>query len=116
MKYIEEYLKDIIKVKPLGELTTKEDELDGMSGEMVYIDGKCSNIFISHSDYANWLENQTLEKQPLEPVDIDIESMVNSYKQRLIIQGSIENSPIVNMCLTAFRQGVENVLEELDLK
>jgi len=58
MKYIEKYLKDIIKVKPLGKLTTEEDELDGISGEMVYIDGKCSNIFISHIDYANWLEKQ----------------------------------------------------------
>lgn len=58
MKYIEEYLKNIIKVKPLGKLTTEEDELDGISGEMVYIDGKCSNIFISHIDYANWLEKQ----------------------------------------------------------
>lgn len=58
MKYIEKYLKDIIKVKPLGTLTTKEDELDGISGEMVYIGGKCSNIFISRIDYANWLEKQ----------------------------------------------------------
>lgn len=63
MKYIEEYLKDVIKIKPLGELTTKEDELDGMSGEIVYIDGKCSSIFISHADYANWLEKQSQQKQ-----------------------------------------------------
>lgn len=59
MKYIEEYLETVIKIKPLGELTTQEDTLDGMSGEMVYIDGKCSGIFISHADYANWLENRT---------------------------------------------------------
>ena len=58
MEYIKEYLKDVIKVKPLGKLTTKEDELDGMSGEMVYIDGKCSDIFITHADYANWLEKR----------------------------------------------------------
>ena len=61
MKYVEEYLKDVTKVKPLGELTTKDDELNGMSGEMVYIDGKCSDIFISHADYANWLEKQSEE-------------------------------------------------------
>ena len=58
MKYIEKYLKNIIKVKPLGKLTTEEDEFDGISGEIVYIDGKCSNVFISHIDYANWLEKQ----------------------------------------------------------
>ena len=113
MKYIEEYLKDVIKVKPLGKLTIKEDELDGMSGEMVYIDEKCSNIFISHADYADWLEKQTPK-----PVDIDIESMVSSYKQRLIIQCGIggDSTIVNNVCLTAFRQGVENVLEELNLK
>ena len=65
MKYIEEYLNDVIKVKPLGKLTTKDDELNGMSGEMVYIDGKCSDIFISHADYANWLEKQS-EQRPID--------------------------------------------------
>lgn len=58
MKYIEKYLETVVKIKPLGELTTKDDELNGMSGEMVYIDGKCSDIFISHADYANWLEKK----------------------------------------------------------
>lgn len=62
MKYIKEYLETVVKIKPLGELTTKEDELNGLSGEMVYIDGKCSDIFISHADYANWLENKYEQK------------------------------------------------------
>jgi hypothetical protein len=58
MKHIEEYLNDVIKVEPLGKLTTMEDKLYGMSGEMIYIDGKYSGIFISHADYVNWLERQ----------------------------------------------------------
>lgn len=62
MKYIKEYLKDVIRIKPLGELTTKDDILVGMSGEMVYIDGKCADIFISHADYANWLESKYEQK------------------------------------------------------
>ena len=49
-------------------------------------------------------------------VNIDIESMVSQYKQRLKSQGGVENIHIVDMCLTAFRHGVENVLEELNLK
>ena len=57
-----------------------------------------------------------LEKQATKSVNIDIESMVSQYKQRLKSQGGVENTPIVNMCLTAFRHGVENVLEELNLK
>jgi hypothetical protein len=56
-----------------------------------------------------------LEKQATKSVNIDIESMVSQYKQRLKSQGGVENTP-VNMCLTAFRHGVENVLEELNLK
>ena len=56
-----------------------------------------------------------LEKQGDKSVNIDIEYMVSSYKQRLKIQGGIENSPLVNMCLSAFRHGVENTLEELNL-
>lgn len=58
MKHIEKYLKEVVKIKPLGELTTQEDVVGDLSGEMVYIDGKCSDIFISHADYANWLEKQ----------------------------------------------------------
>jgi hypothetical protein len=63
---------------------------------------------------ARWL--YWLEKQGDKSVNIDIESMVSSYKQRLKSQGGIENSTLVNMCLTAFRRGVENTLEELNLK
>lgn len=56
MKYAEKYLEEVVKIKPLGKLTTQEDVVADLSGEMVYIDGKCSDIFISHADYANWLE------------------------------------------------------------
>ena len=58
-----------------------------------------------------------LEKQDNESVNIDIESMVSSYEQRLLSQSNgVRNSPLVNMCLTAFRRGIENTLEELNLK
>ncbi|MER2009675.1 MAG: hypothetical protein ABS939_19745 [Psychrobacillus sp.] len=61
-----------------------------------------------------------LEKQSNNPVtiDIDVESMVSSYKQRLKSQTGIrmENNPLINMPLIAFRHGVENTLEELNLK
>ena len=59
-----------------------------------------------------------LEKQDNESVNIDIESMVSSYEQRLKSQGqgNLENNPLINMCVSAFRRGVENTLEELNLK
>ena len=62
-------------------------------------------------EYIAWLE-----KQGNKSVNIDIESIVSSYGQRLKSQCDIKNSPILNMCLTAFRRGVENTLEELNLK
>lgn len=62
MKHIKEYLENVIKVNPLGQLSTREDILNDMSGEMVYIDGKCTDIFISHADYANWLESKDEQK------------------------------------------------------
>lgn len=59
-----------------------------------------------------------LEKQDNKSINIDIESMVSSYKQRLLSQGqgNLENNSLINMCLSAFKHGVENVLEELNLK
>lgn len=84
MKYVEEYLKDVIKVKPLGDLTTKNDELNGMSGEMVYVGGKCSDIFISHADYANWLEKQgesSIYNVPSREVILAIWDLGNEWKE-----------------------------------
>ena len=57
-----------------------------------------------------------LEKQGNKYVNIDIESMVSSYEQRLKSQGAIENTPLLNLPLAAYRHGVDNVLEELNLK
>ena len=56
MKYIKEYIKEELLIEPLGELTTKEDELGGFSGEYIYINGKDIDLFIAHADYAKWLE------------------------------------------------------------
>ena len=74
--------------------------------------GKCSGI----DDVIFHPQKYGLEKQG--SIDIDIESMVSSYKQRLKSQGqgNLENNPLINMCVSAFKQGVENTLEELNLK
>lgn len=62
-----------------------------------------------------WLNHNPQAKQGNKSVNIDIESMVSSYEQRLKSQGGTKYTPLVNMCLTAFRHGVENALEELNL-
>lgn len=64
MKYIEEYLKERLKIKVLGELTTVEEEAEPcMSiGERLVIDGRESDIVVWFSDYAKWLEDKLDEK------------------------------------------------------
>lgn len=61
---------------------------------------------------AKWIA--FLEKQGEKSLTVDVESMIKSYEQRLLNQGSIE--PLTNMCLTAFRHGIEITLDELKLK
>lgn len=58
MKYIEKYLEEVVKVKPLGKVTVKDEYFGDLSGNMIYIDDHCSDIFVSHVDYANWLESK----------------------------------------------------------
>jgi len=58
MKYIEQYIEEVIKLKPLGKVTFKDDCLNNLSGIYVYIDGRCTDLFIAHVDYCNWLENK----------------------------------------------------------
>lgn len=65
-------------------------------------------------DYDKWIV--WLEKQGNKSVNIDIESMVSSYEQRLESKGAIKNSPLYNLSSTAFRHGIENTLDELNLK
>jgi hypothetical protein len=72
------------------------------------------NSTIPCKTFGEWLE--WLEKQGKKSVNIDVESMVSSYEQRLESQGGTKYTPLVNMRLTAFRHGVENVLDELNLK
>ena len=65
-----------------------------------------------HLGYKAGFEKQDGQK----PLTIDIKSMVDSYEQRLIKNGGVNNSPLVNMCIAAFKHGVENTLDELHLK
>lgn len=95
------------------ELKEKESEDERIRREIIeyitlYKDSLCDE------EYNSWIT--WLEKQDNKSVNIDVESMVSLYEQRLKSQGGTKYSPLVNMCLTAFRHGVENVLEELNLK
>lgn len=84
-------------------------ELIGIYSVGAKVNAKTGDIL--DRDIVAWLE-----KQGNKSVNIDIEPIISSYKQRLKSQGGIENTPLFDMCLTAFRHGVENVLDELNLK
>lgn len=64
-------------------------------------------------DILSWLEKQS---EPLS-VDVDVESMVQSYKKRLANECNISaESLLVTICLTSFRHGIENTIDDLKLK
>lgn len=59
MKYINEYLEQKIKIKPLGNLTTEVYEADcgEYTGEEILIDGHHTGIIVYYIDYIFWLEH-----------------------------------------------------------
>ena len=114
----------------------KESEDERIRKEIIdVIQHTFSEISRGKKKWIAWLENipytidrekregfhlgykAALEKQDEKSSTVDIESMIEAYEQRLINQGNgVRNSPIVNMCVAAFKHGVENTLDELHLK
>lgn len=65
MRFVEEYLRDEYRVKPLGTVTTKPYEADcgEYTGEEILVDGKPISLIVYYIDYINWLEeNFTITK------------------------------------------------------
>lgn len=61
MKYLEQYIEEKIKIKILGELTTR-DSVEGESvGVSLVIDGYEPGIEVWYADYSNWLEEKLEE-------------------------------------------------------
>lgn len=58
MKYIIQYLEEIMRIKPLGKVTTIDDNKYDLSGVSIKIDEKEVGIFVAHVDYAMWLESK----------------------------------------------------------
>ena len=56
-----------------------------------------------------------VQKEPVSE-DLNIESMIESYKQRLISQvNGMKNSIYVDMCLDSYKQGISEILDTLNL-
>lgn len=58
MKHLIEYLREEMRLQPLGNLETEvyESECGSYVGEEIIIDGKRTGIIIYYIDYINWLE------------------------------------------------------------
>ena len=60
MKYIEEYLVEKVRIKPLGTLKLIDEEVEPCTpiGKRVVIDDIETDIVVWHADYSKWLENK----------------------------------------------------------
>lgn len=71
----------------------------------------CDSAFIPFSAQNQW----ELVKDPVSE-SLNTESMIESYKQRLIPQvNGMKNSPLVDMCLTSYKHGINETLDTLNL-
>lgn len=58
MKYLEQYLKEKMKIKVLGNLSTRESNLGEEVGVSLVIDGYEPGIEVWYVDYLEWLEEK----------------------------------------------------------
>lgn len=65
MKYLEQYIEEKMRIKILGELTTRECSEGDNVGVSLVIDGYEPGIEVWYVDYCNWLEKK-LESQTKE--------------------------------------------------
>lgn len=64
MKYLERYMIEKLKLKPIGELSQSPNYVCGscnLSGVDVIIDGQETGLFIADVDYVDWLEKKVEE-------------------------------------------------------
>lgn len=58
MKYIEQYMEEVLKIKALGKVTMSPCSQGEETGSSIVIDGKDTGIEVWWIDYAMWLEKK----------------------------------------------------------
>ena len=58
MKYLEQYIEEKMKIKILGNLTTRESNSGEDVGVSLVIDGYEPGIEVWYADYCSWLEKK----------------------------------------------------------
>ncbi len=64
MKYLERYIEDKLKIKILGELSTRESASGDDVGVSIVIDGYEPGLEVWYADYVGWLEDK-IENQKI---------------------------------------------------
>lgn len=59
MKYIEQYMEEVLKIKALGKVTMSPCSHGDETGSSILIDGKDTGIDVWWIDYAKWLEKKS---------------------------------------------------------
>ena len=62
MKYLEQYLEEKMKIKVLGNLSTRESSSGDYLGVSLVIDGYEPGIEVWYVDYSKWLEEKIEKK------------------------------------------------------
>lgn len=100
------------KVQKIKEWISKEqDGLMDAQGNFEYPEHEGAyHILCSLDAYID-----SLQEEPVCEL-LNTESMIESYKQRLISQANgMKNSPLVDMCLVSYKHGINETLDTLNL-
>lgn len=63
MKYLERYIEDKLKIKILGELSTRVSASGEEVGVSIVIDGYEPGLEVWYIDYAKWLEDKIKKEE-----------------------------------------------------
>jgi hypothetical protein len=91
-------------------------EVERMHNLLPVMDG--DNISVNYADSICTTLEMYIDSLQEEPVseELNTESMIESYKQRLISQANgIKKSPLIDMCLVSYKHGINETLDTLNL-
>jgi hypothetical protein len=103
-------------------MTDKEkirEEVERLKSNLIH--GACSSQVAMETRCKEEAYNEvldlvdTMQEEPVSEFP-NTESMIESYKQRLISQANgMKNSPLVDMCLVSYKHGINETLDTLNL-
>lgn len=113
-KYIN---KDRIVAEIESRITAYQKNFDKTDNKMTRLsaDGLIQGLE-SFLAFLDTLEVKEVEEKPVSEL-LNIESMIESYKQRLISQANgMKESPLIDMCLCSYKHGINEILDTLKVR